>query len=131
MKFPEVMEIEAYVYTAGVIGTKWLEELRKGRLMAAYCPKCGRLFLPPKSFCPIDFHEVTELRPISEIGVVKSYTVVKRDFYGREIDRVLAYIEFPGVFGGLIHYVRGEVKVGTQVKPRWREGVGIEEFEPC
>ncbi len=131
MKFSEVMEIEAYIYTAGPLGTKWLEELRKGRLTAAYCPKCNRLFLPPKSFCPIDFSQVTELVPISEVGIVKSFAVVKKSFYGQKVEKTVAFIEFPGVFGGMVHYVRGKVEIGTRVKPKWREGVGIEEFEPC
>jgi uncharacterized OB-fold protein len=72
--FPEVMEIEAYIYTAGPVGTKWLEALKAGRLTAAYCPKCGRLFMPPKMFCPYDFEEVKELREVEPVGIVETYT---------------------------------------------------------
>ena len=121
--FPEVMEIEAYVYTAGPIGTKWLEALRAGRLTAAYCPKCGRLFMPPKMYCPYDFEEVKELREVEPVGVVETYTVVERDFYGEQLKekKVLAFIKFPGVEGGLIHYVKTDKpRIGMRVRPRWR-----------
>lgn len=127
--FPEVMEIEAYVYTAGPVGTKWLEALKSGRLTAAYCPRCGRLFLPPKMYCPFDFEEVKELREIETVGVVESFTVIERDFYGEKLPerKILAFIKFPGVEGGLIHYLKTtKPAVGMRVKPRWRaERVGL------
>lgn len=137
--FPEVMEIEAYVYTAGPVGTKWLENLKAGKLTAAYCPKCGRLFLPPKMFCPYDFEEVRELREIGQTGVVESYTVIERDLSGERLPerKVLAFIRFPGVEGGIIHYVKAEgLAIGMKVKPKWRSErrgsvTDIEYFEPA
>jgi len=122
--FPEVMEIEAYVYTAGPVGTKWLEELKEGRLTAAYCPRCNKLFLPPKMYCPYCFGEVKELRPIEPVGVVESYTVIERDFNGELLKekRVLAFIKFPGVEGGLIHFLKTDKpRIGMRVAPKWRE----------
>lgn len=121
--FPEVMEIEAFVYTAGPIGTKWLEALKSGKLTAAYCPKCGRLYMPPKMYCPHDFQEVTELREVAPLGVVESYTVIHRDFYGEPLKepKVLAFIKFPGVEGGLIHHVKTDrPRIGMKVRPNWR-----------
>ncbi len=121
--FPEVMEIEAYVYTAGPIGTKWLEALKSGRLMAAYCPRCGLLFMPPKTYCPRDFEEIKELREVAPLGVVESYAIVERDFYGEPLreKKILAFIKFPGVEGGLIHYVKTEKpRLGMKVRPKWR-----------
>ncbi|MBP1449333.1 MAG: Zn-ribbon domain-containing OB-fold protein [Thermoproteus sp.] len=139
-RFPEVMEIEAYVYTAGPIGSRWLEELRRGRLTAGYCAKCGKLFIPPRSFDPDSFEEVSELMPIDEVGIVETYTVIYRDFYGNPLREpaTLAFIRFPGVEGGLIHFVKAkEQRVGMRVRPKWRppeERKGlitdIEYFEP-
>lgn len=123
-KFPEVMEIEAYVYTAGPIGAKWLEALRSRRLTAAYCPNCKRLFLPPKLYCPRCFGEVSELKDIEPVGVVESFTVVTRDFHGQPLREpvALAFIKFPGVDGGLIHYVKAQgLEIGMRVRPKWRE----------
>jgi uncharacterized OB-fold protein len=35
---------------------------------------------------------------------------------------VLAFIKFPGVEGGLIHYVKTDrPRIGMKVRPRWRE----------
>ncbi|MFB6489940.1 MAG: Zn-ribbon domain-containing OB-fold protein [Thermoproteus sp. AZ2] len=138
--FQEVMEIEAYVYTAGPIGTRWLQELKNGRLTAAYCAKCGKLFLPPKMFEPETFEEAVELRPIDDVGVVETYAVIHRGFDGEELKGpvAMAFIKFPGVEGGLVHYVKAkELRVGMRVRARWRpveQRVGsitdIECFEP-
>ncbi|WP_243671513.1 zinc ribbon domain-containing protein [Vulcanisaeta sp. JCM 16161] len=42
---------QGYRYTAGPVGTKFLEGLRAGKLLAGKCPVCGRLLMPPKAFC--------------------------------------------------------------------------------
>ncbi|GGP18924.1 hypothetical protein GCM10007981_00530 [Thermocladium modestius] len=136
--FREVMEIEEYEYTAGPIGTKFLEGLRNGKLVAGRCGKCGAIHIPPKGFCPVDFQQVTETVEIEPMGIVKTFAVIREDFNGNSLREpvVLAFIEFPGVSGGLLHYLKAErPSIGMKVKPKWRaERRGsindIEYFEP-
>lgn len=116
------MEINAYHYTAGPLGTEWLKALREGVLKAAVCSKCGLRFIPPKIYCPRCFSRVSELVDISGEGYVDSYTIIYFDDSGRRLEKpeIIALIRFPGVFGGLIHRVAADpsdVKIGMRVKP--------------
>ncbi len=115
------MEIEEYIYTPGPLGHKWLSMLKEGTLGAAKC-RDGTLLIPPRSFCP-DFAEAVDVVPISPLGIAVAVTAIYRDFYGRPLDEParIAYIQFPGVRGGLVHYVTGEVRPGAKVVPVWRE----------
>ncbi len=115
------MEIEEYVYTPGPLGHKWLSMLKEGTLGAARC-RDGTLMLPPRAFCD-DFSEAVDVVPISPLGVVSALTTIYRDFYGAPLDEPvrIGYIQFPGVKGGLVHYVKGDVRIGVKVMPVWRE----------
>ncbi len=120
------MEINAYHYTAGPLGTKWLESLREGVLKAAKCSRCGIIFIPPKIYCPKCFSEAHDLVDINSEGYIESYTIIYKDNHGRRLEKpeVIALIRFPGVFGGLIHRVSidpEEIKMGIKVKPLSRK----------
>ena len=120
------MEIRAYHYTAGPLGTKWLEALKQGVLKAAKCSKCGAIYMPPKIYCPRCFSEVSELVDINSEGFVESYTIIYRDSEGKRLEKpeIMALIRFPGVYGGLIHRINidpKEIRIGIKVKPVFRE----------
>lgn len=119
------MEINAYHYTAGPLGTAWLEALRTGVLKAARCSKCGTRFLPPRLYCPRCFSEVSELVEIEGEGYIDTYSVIYYDDSGRRLEEpvVIAVIRFDGVYGGLIHRVKidpREVRRGLKVRPVFR-----------
>ncbi len=53
-------------------------------------------------------------------GIVKTFAVIREDFNGNSLREpvVLAFIEFPGVSGGLLHYLKAErPSIGMKVKP--------------
>ncbi len=114
---------QGYRYTAGPIGTKFLEGLKAGKLLAGKCPVCGRKLIPPKAFCQYDFAEIKELVEIAPVGVTRSYTVVYEDSHGNRLTKpvIIGFIEFPGVVGGLIHYIinvePNNIRIGLKVKP--------------
>ena len=138
--FKTEMEINAYHYTAGPIGTKWLEALRNGEIKVARCNSCGTRFLPPKLYCPRCFSEVSELETISGEGYIDTYSVIYYNDRGEKISEpvVIALIRFENVYGGLIHRVKtkpGEVRIGMRVRPvfkKERRGSirDIEHFQP-
>lgn len=135
---------QGYRYTAGPIGTKFLEGLRAGKLLAGKCHVCGRLLMPPKAFCQYDFAEIKELVEVAPVGIIKTYTVVYEDSNGNRLPKpvIIGFIEFPGVTGGLIHYIinvePSGVRVGLKVRPVFKpEGerrgsiMDIVGFEPA
>jgi uncharacterized OB-fold protein len=122
-----------YVYTAGIAGERFLREVRENeRLMGTYCPECDVIYLPPRIYCETCFTELTEWEEIPNKGVIDAFTVAYVNDKGERLPRptVWALVRFPGVRGGLLHYVNlpeDEVHVGMEVeivfKPRGqREG---------
>jgi uncharacterized OB-fold protein len=117
---------QGYRYTAGPIGTKFLGGIKAGKLLAGKCPVCGRLLIPPKAFCQYDFAEIKDLVEIAPVGVVRTYTVVYEDSYGNKLAKpvIIGFIEFPGVVGGLIHYIinaePNNVRAGLKVRPAFK-----------
>jgi len=102
------MEAEKYEYTAGKIGEEFLISLRdEMKIKAAYCEKCNRLILPPKMFCIFCGNEIKELKEIGNEGYIASYTRVVIDERNNRIEKpkIVAFIKFPNVEGGILHYI--------------------------
>jgi len=116
------MEIEAYEYTAGPLGDRWLNEIKQGRLTVAKCPSCNTIFLPPKLYCPKCRSRVVDLIQLGK-GKVEYMITVGVDDEGKELDHPakVAIIRFPNTFGGLVHYVSDDVEEGDEVLPEFRE----------
>ena len=136
---------EHYRYTQGVAGERFFREIKEnGKLLGTRCPKCGRVFLPPRLYCEDCMEYTTEWVPIEGPGHVETYTVLHRDLDDKPLEtpRVLAFITWPGIEGGLIHDLGevepDEVYVGMPVEPVFkpqeeREGkiTDIRYFKPA
>jgi uncharacterized OB-fold protein len=64
------------------------EALLDGKLIGAKCPgACGLIYVPPRSFCPIDVVAMSEADDVelAQTGTVTNYTVVTPvQYYGQE-----------------------------------------------
>jgi hypothetical protein len=114
-------------YTLGVAGERFFKALRDERvILATRCPKCGEAFLPPKMYCEGCFEETSEWVPVTELGYVKSFTVLHHSLDEERLEKpeIVALIAWEGVRGGIIHRlgeIRGEVRIGMAVEPVWAE----------
>lgn len=71
-----------WLYAAGEVGGRYITELRdNARLMATKCPECGRVLLPPRSFCERCFVSLkdhwVELKPE---GTLEAFTVITGEY---------------------------------------------------
>jgi len=120
--WPSDMEVEKHVYTLGLSGEKFFKELMEnGKIVAGKCSNCGKLYLPPRSFCIHCFGEIKEYVDVGLRGKVKSYTIVSVDMDNKPLEtpKVIGFIEFPGVIGGLIHFINvkpEEIRIGMEVE---------------
>jgi uncharacterized OB-fold protein len=112
-----------YEYTAGLAGEKFLRGLQEGRILASRCSKCGRKYLPPKSYCVDCFVKIGTFVEVGPLGTVASLAESHVGFDGGRRARpvTFAYITFKGTTGGIVHRVSGRgLAVGSTVKPRFR-----------
>ncbi len=112
-----------YEYTAGVAGERFLRGLQQGKILAARCKECGKMYVPPKAYCVDCYVAINEYREVGPRGRIGGVTTSHEDFQGRKTttSRTFAFVTFKGVTGGLIHYAGGEgLKVGSEVTARFR-----------
>lgn len=110
-----------YVYTSGIAGDKFFTELKKGRILATKCTKCGKVFVPPRMYCEDCFCELSEWVEVPNKGKVDTFTVVHvdRDENRLENPEIWAFIRIEDTDGGFVHRLNVPaefVTIGMPVK---------------
>jgi hypothetical protein len=132
-----------YYYEASPEESKFFSAIAEGRLVGQRCPKCRKVYIPPRSACPVDGVPTDEEIELPDTGTVTTYCVVNVPFLGQKIKPpyVSAYVLLDGADIAFLHLIQGipadEVRMGMRVKavwkPReeWTSSVeNIEYFEP-
>ncbi len=131
-------------YFAGQVGSKFIISLRdENKILGVKCPKCNKVYVPPREYCEKDFTRLTEnWVELSNEGVIKNYTVVNYNdkHLPRKAPYVLALIQVDGADTPFAHIVEGqqdisEVKIGMKVKAVFAKKTtntirDIDHFEP-
>jgi uncharacterized OB-fold protein len=117
-----------YNYTIGNFAAAFFEALTAQRILGCECGTCGRVSVPPKSFCEFCFVPVTKLLDVGENGVIEAVTIVTAPFAGSPpVPYAVAYVRLDGATSSIANYIRGvdlpaevfelpeEVRVGAPV----------------
>jgi len=111
------MEVDKFIYSAGIAGSTFIEGLARKKLVGSRCPVCGRVFLPPSSYCEYDFAETVPYE-INEDPFIELVITINYDDEGELLkDPVkIGLARFKGVTGGLLVRVEGDLKSGSTAK---------------
>ena len=54
------------------------EELAKGRIIGHKCPECGKVYMPPRGYCPLCVVETTEADEVevANVGTITTFSVI-------------------------------------------------------
>ncbi|WP_261553728.1 Zn-ribbon domain-containing OB-fold protein [Frankia tisae] len=97
-----------YQYTIGTFATAFFDALREQRILGCRCAQCGRVSVPPKSFCEYCFVPIDELVEVGDTGRIEAVTVVTAPFAGSPpVPYVVAYVRLAGATSSICNYVRG------------------------
>jgi len=121
-----------YLYSLGEVSRFFREIIDNKRLYATRCKTCGKVWMPPRGYCP-DCYETTEWVPLSGEGTVVACTYCY--FIGMngdllrfiDIPYVYALIKLDGADTFIPHGIRpnsqamGEIQTGTRVRVVFRE----------
>ena len=132
-----------YQYEASPEESAFFRALAEGKVVGQRCPTCGKVYVPPRSACPVDGVATTEEVELADTGTVTTFCVVNVPFLGQKITPpyVSAYVLLDGADIAFLHLIQGipadEVRMGMRVKAVWkpREEWGttienIQHFEP-
>ncbi|MGH9029891.1 MAG: Zn-ribbon domain-containing OB-fold protein, partial [Acidimicrobiales bacterium] len=79
-----------YQYTAGLAQSRFLKGIAKGHFLGQRCPKCKKVYVPPRGSCPTDGVATTDEIELPNTGTVTTFCVVNVPFAGQKIE--LPYI---------------------------------------
>ena len=125
-----------YIYPNGAAGDKFFQHLKKNdSFLASECPKCAKVFFPPRLYCEDCFEEIPANKwkevPIS--GQIDLFTVVTIDSHGEKLEtpKIVALIKIDQTHGATIGMINStefnrdftNAKVKAVLKPKdKREG---------
>jgi len=128
-----------YKRSVGPVIGRFLAGLRDGKI-EGIASASGRVIVPPVEYDPDTAAPLTEFVPVSDAGVVASWTWLAEPRPKNPIQQPFAWalIRLDGADTALLHAVRAPesaMRTGMRVKARWRpERTGhitdIECFEP-
>ncbi|CRK59576.1 FIG00820397: hypothetical protein [Alloactinosynnema sp. L-07] len=106
--------------------SRYLRGLAEGRLLGQRCPRCRKIYIPPRGACPVDGVPTVEEVELPDIGTVTTFCVVNVPFQGQRIQPpyVAAYVLLDGADIAFLHLVLGceakDVRMGMRVRAVWK-----------
>ena len=117
-----------YRWDTGEAISRYLQELKEGRLIARRCNRCARVMIPPRMFCERCFRPTDEWVHVKDTGKIITFSLCYVSWDVRRLKRpqIPAVIEIDGASPGMgiLHLVKKvpakEVKVGMAVRAVWK-----------
>ncbi len=131
-----------YRYTTGIALGRFLDELRRGRIIGTVCSHCRRVYVPPRIYCSHCFRELSEWIYVRDEGTIQTavltYISTTRERMEKPLVVGVIKLDLPEGYGdyavdetfypGVMHYICGateeDVKsrriFGKRVKAKWR-----------
>ena len=133
-----------YSYFAGRVGSNFITTIRdQKKIMGVKCPKCNKVYVPPRQVCEKDFTDLREnWVDLKNNGEVTNFTVVRYDdkHLPRKAPFVLAMVKLDGADTPFVHILEGvkpdDVNIGMKVEAVFAEEptntiLDIDHFEPA
>jgi hypothetical protein len=117
-----------YAWSAGPAMSRFLDELKEGRIIARRCNHCRRVLVPPRMFCERCLRPSDGWVYLPGTGVVEAFSLSYIDTDANRIEEpiLVGVIALDGApeHCGIMHYF-GEVSpdaihIGMEVEPVWK-----------
>jgi len=118
-----------FAWSAGIAIGRFLEELKQGKIIASTCGKCGRIMVPPRTYCENCFRPTDGWKYVKDTGTINTYSVsyLAADASRLKEPIIVAIIDLDGASKamGIIHKLgevdQKEVRFGMKVKAVWKK----------
>jgi len=123
--------IARYSMSAGQAISKFLNELKNGKIIGKKCNNCNRVLVPPRIYCDVCFKPTNEWVYVKDEGIVITAVIsyITVDARKAEKEQVIGIIQLDGTNGaGIFHRINVDPKFvmdrkifGKKVKAVWKE----------
>lgn len=112
---PELLSITRvadmpFNYHAGFYYSRFLRELRDNkRIYGVKCPKCEKIYVPPRIVCRDCFVTMEEFVPVSDKGTLLAFTVITVPYTDpntgepKKLPFTVAYVRLDGTDSNIMH----------------------------
>jgi uncharacterized protein len=112
-----------YSYTPGVAASRFLRSVERGEIVGQRCPRCGKVYVPPRGACSMCGVATEEEVTLTGKGTVCTFCVTRIPSPGLEAPYVSAWIRLDGSDITSMFLVQecdpSEVRLGMRVEPVW------------
>lgn len=125
----EIMDAPIYLdynFTAGESTTRFLKQIRKGKLVGQKCPECSNVYIPARGTCAACGVATQEEVECDDVATVESFTIVAIPIPGNPIQPpyIVANLVADGANISFIHLLseckNEDVHIGMRVKAVWK-----------
>ena len=138
-----------YELAYGETWTRFFEGLSEKKIYGNTCPKCSRILVPARAFCPRCFVDMGKWKEVSQEGTVIAWCYTNYKYYGMPTEPpfIGALIRLNGTDVNFLHLLGGFdlsnfdeakkiVKSGMKVKAEWSDDrkahiMDIKYFKPA
>lgn len=118
---------QPFLYSVGMHGSKFFTEIRDNcRFMAVRCPKCRKVYIPPRGVCGDCFSETKEWVEVGPKGSIGTFTILRFAFIDPEtgtqkpVPYGYGFIKLDGADTLFQHYISVEdekkIRIGARVE---------------
>ncbi|MET8979667.1 OB-fold domain-containing protein [Streptomyces sp. NPDC004539] len=117
-----------YTYSPGRAQTAYIAALSEQRTVGERCPRCRKVYVPPRGACPTCGVATAEQVEVGPAGTVTTFCVVniKAKNLDIEVPYIYGHIALDGADLALHGRIAGipydQVRMGLRVEPVWTEG---------
>ena len=119
-----------YSYTPGVAASRFLKSIEKGKILGQRCPKCHKVYVPPRGACSMCGVATEEEVELSGKGTVASFAVTMVPSKDLPAPYVTAWILLDGADITSMFLVMEvdpkEVRLGMRVEAVWVDEKDLE-----
>jgi len=123
---------QPFRWSAGRYRSRFLAEIRDHKkFFGVRCPKCRKVYIPPKRVCGPCFAEMTEPVEVGPQGEIKTFTILRFSFVDPELGTAkpvpyaFGSVKLDGADTVLTHYIdytdESNIRIGGRVEALFEE----------
>ncbi|HEX4654358.1 MAG TPA: OB-fold domain-containing protein [Mycobacteriales bacterium] len=114
-----------FSYTPGIAASRFLRSVEKGEIVGQRCPKCQKVYVPPRGACSMCGVATDEEVMLTGKGTVTTFCITNVPSPGLEPPYVTAWIRLDGADITSMFLIQEcdprDVRLGMRVEPVWAE----------
>jgi len=118
---------QPFNYAVGMHGSRFFNALKEKKILGIKCPKCRKVYVPPRRVCGPCYEEMKEFVEVGPQGVIGTFTILRYAFIDPEtgeqkpVPYGYGFVRLDGADTLFQHYIdiseESSLKIGARVEP--------------